>query len=63
MPMFINTLQLVTAFISAGKDADLRLYPRGAHGAAYDLQSYMLIHNEEFQYLERYVERSVTRHL
>lgn len=52
----INTLQLVTAFIGAGKDADLRLYPRGAHGAAYDFQSYMLIHNEEFQYLERYVK-------
>jgi dipeptidyl-peptidase-4 len=52
----INTMQLVTAFINANKDVDLRLYPRGAHGAAYSFPSYILIASEQFQYLERYVK-------
>lgn len=51
-----NTMQLLTALTAAGKDADLRIYPKGAHGAAYDFQSYMLIYNVEFQYLEKYLK-------
>ena len=39
-----NTMQLLTALTSAGKDAELRFYPRGAHGAAYDLESYVTIY-------------------
>ena len=35
-----HTMQLITALTAAGKDADLRFYPLGAHGAAYDQQSY-----------------------
>ena len=38
-----NTMQLLTALANAGKDAELRFFPPGAHGAAYNLQSYMLI--------------------
>ncbi|HUF13955.1 MAG TPA: S9 family peptidase [Longimicrobiales bacterium] len=36
-----NTMQLLTALTSAGKDAELRFYPPGAHGAAYDFASYV----------------------
>ncbi len=35
-----HTMQFITALTAAGKDADLRFYPLGAHGAAYDQQSY-----------------------
>jgi dipeptidyl-peptidase-4 len=34
-----HTMQLITALTAAGKDAELRFYPLGAHGAAYDQQS------------------------
>ncbi|HET7275317.1 MAG TPA: S9 family peptidase [Longimicrobiaceae bacterium] len=36
-----NTMQLLTALTNAGKDVDLRFYPPGAHGAAYNAQSYI----------------------
>jgi dipeptidyl-peptidase-4 len=51
-----NTMQLLTALTNAGKDADLRIYPLGAHGAAYNLQSYVLIQTVSFDYLERYLK-------
>jgi dipeptidyl-peptidase-4 len=51
-----NTMQLLTALTNAGKDADLRIYPPGAHGAAYNWQSYLLMHELYFQYLERYLK-------
>ena len=51
-----NTMQLLTALTEAGKDADVRIYPKGAHGAAYDLASYLLIQNVNFQYLEKYLK-------
>ena len=51
-----NTMQLLTALTNAGKDVDLRIYPPGAHGAAYNWQSYLLIENVSFQYLERYLK-------
>jgi dipeptidyl-peptidase-4 len=51
-----NTMQLLTALTTAGKDADLRIYPKGAHGAAYDLPSYVLIQKLNFQYLEKYLK-------
>ena len=35
-----HTFQFITALTAAGKDAELRFYPLGAHGAAYDQQSY-----------------------
>jgi dipeptidyl-peptidase-4 len=35
-----HTMQFITALTAAGKDAELRFYPLGAHGAAYDQQSY-----------------------
>jgi dipeptidyl-peptidase-4 len=39
-----NTMQLLTALASAGKDADLRFFPPGEHGAAYDYPSYVTMH-------------------
>jgi dipeptidyl-peptidase-4 len=51
-----NTMQLITALTTAGKDADVRIYPRGAHGAAYDQASFVLISNVNFQYLEKYLK-------
>ena len=51
-----NTMQLLTAFTNAGKDVDLRIYPPGAHGAAYNWESYILISDVSFQYLERYLK-------
>jgi dipeptidyl-peptidase-4 len=52
-----NTMQLLTALTNAGKDADLRIYPPGAHGAAYNWQSYLLINQVSFEFLERYLKR------
>jgi len=52
-----NTMQLLTALTNAGKDVDLRIYPLGAHGAAYNLQSWVLINTTSFEYLERYLKK------
>ena len=51
-----NTMQLLTALTNAGKDVDLRIYPPGAHGAAYNMQSYILISEVNFNYLQRYLK-------
>jgi dipeptidyl-peptidase 4 len=51
-----NTMQLLTALTNAGKDADLRIYPPGAHGAAYNAESRYLINALSYQYLERYLK-------
>jgi dipeptidyl-peptidase-4 len=51
-----HTMQLLTALTNAGKDADLRIYPPGAHGAAYNWPSQLLISTVSFQYLERYLK-------
>jgi dipeptidyl-peptidase-4 len=51
-----NTMQLLTALTNAGKDADLRIYPPGAHGAAYNPQSRLLINELSFDYLEKYLK-------
>ena len=51
-----HTMQLLTALTNAGKDAELRIYPPGAHGAAYNKQSSLLIATVGFQYLERYLK-------
>ena len=51
-----NTMQLLSALTDAGKDADLRIYPKGAHGAAYNMESYLLIKTVSFNFLERYLK-------
>jgi dipeptidyl-peptidase 4 len=51
-----QTMQLLTALTNAGKDVDLRIYPPGAHGAAYNWQSYLLISTAGFQFLEHHLK-------
>ena len=53
-----NTMQLLTAFTAAGKDVDLRIYPPGHHGAAYDMQSFKLITRNTMDYLNKYLQPS-----
>ena len=52
----VHTMQLLTALTNAGKDADLRIYPPGAHGAAYNMQSAVLISTVSYEFLERYLK-------
>lgn len=51
-----NTMQLLTAFTNAGKDIDVRIYPPGAHGVAYNQQSYLLLHQVYTGYLNRHLK-------
>jgi len=50
-----NTLQVLTALANSGFDADLRIYPPGRHGAAYNAQSAMLIQQATDAYLNRWM--------
>ena len=52
----VNTMHLLTALANAGKDVDLRIFPPGAHGAAYNFQTFNLEFEVYFQYLERYLK-------
>jgi dipeptidyl-peptidase-4 len=51
-----NTMQLLTALTNAGRDAELRIYPPGRHGAAYSLESYRLIEKVTDAFLARYLK-------
>jgi len=50
-----NTFQLVKGLIDNGKDHDLKIFPPGAHGVAYNYPSYILLMNNYVNYLERYL--------
>ncbi len=50
-----NTMQMLTAFTTAGKDVALRIYPPGRHGAAYDLASYRLIQQVSNEFLGKWM--------
>ena len=47
-----NTFQLMNALEDAGKDADLRIYPPGAHGVSYNPASSLLLYQQYTTYLE-----------
>lgn len=51
-----NTMQMITAFTNAGKDVDLRIYPLGEHGVAYNQQSYLLLYKVYTEYLNRHLK-------
>ncbi|HKB84842.1 MAG TPA: S9 family peptidase [Ignavibacteriaceae bacterium] len=51
-----NTMQMLTALTNAGKDADLRIYPAGGHGAFYSMTNYMLMLKVYFDYLEKHLK-------
>lgn len=54
-----NTMQLVKALIDNGKDADLRIYPPGAHGVAYSGKSYILLYSQYMAYLDRHLKEKM----
>lgn len=54
-----NTMQLVKALIDNGKDADLRIYPPGAHGVAYSGPSYLLLYGQYMEYLDRHLKENM----
>jgi dipeptidyl-peptidase-4 len=47
---------MLTALTDAGRDAEVRIYPPGRHGAAYNGQSYRLIHEATDAFLARYLK-------
>ncbi|MGD0483158.1 MAG: DPP IV N-terminal domain-containing protein [Gemmatimonadales bacterium] len=51
-----HTMQFLTALANAGVDADLRIYPPGRHGAAYNGQSAMLIQRNSDAWLNRWLK-------
>jgi dipeptidyl-peptidase-4 len=51
-----HTMQLLTALTDAGKDAEFRFYPPGAHGAAYNLESFVLMQRVYEQTLCRFLK-------
>lgn len=51
-----NTMQLMTQLTSNGKDADLRIYPPGAHGVAYNPTSYLLLYETYTNYLNNHLK-------
>ncbi|MGA0558865.1 S9 family peptidase [Larkinella sp. VNQ87] len=55
-----NTMQLMNALEDAGKDADLRIYPPGAHGVAYNSTSSLLLYQQYTDYLERFLKNGTT---
>lgn len=54
-----NTMQLLTAFTNAGKDVEVRLYPPGRHGAAYNRQASRLIIGATDAFLARYFKNEI----
>ncbi|MEX0724396.1 MAG: prolyl oligopeptidase family serine peptidase [Gracilimonas sp.] len=51
-----NTMQLVKALTDEGKDADLRIYPPGTHGVAYNGTSYTLLYKIYTEYLDEHLK-------
>lgn len=51
-----NTMQLMTTLASNGKDADLRIYPPGAHGVAFNSASFVLLYETYTDYLNRWLK-------
>jgi len=49
-----NTMQLMTELTGNGIEADLQIYPPGAHGVAFNTASYYLLYKSYVDYLNRY---------
>jgi len=49
----VNTMQFLTAATNAGVDAELRIYPPGRHGAAYNFPSFRMIMEVSDDFLAR----------
>lgn len=57
-----NTMQLMNAFIEKGKDADLRIFPKGGHRVGYNEISQALLYAQYLDYLNRYLKGDNTTH-
>ncbi len=57
----VNTMQLLTALTDAGVDAELRIYPPGRHGAAYNFASFRMILDVSDGFLRRTIGSDATR--
>ncbi|MCA1802248.1 MAG: S9 family peptidase, partial [Rhodothermaceae bacterium] len=53
-----HTMQLLRALTDAGKDADLRIFPPGAHGVSYNTQSFLLLHEIYTNHLNNYTKQN-----
>jgi len=51
-----HTFQLVRALIDRGKRFDLKIYPPGSHGVAYDRNSRLLLYTEYLDFLEEHLQ-------
>ena len=51
-----NTMQMITAFTEAGKDIDLRIFPKGWHTVVYNSQSYLLLYQVYTDYLDTHLK-------
>lgn len=51
-----NTMQLMTELTGNGLEADLQIYPPGAHGVAFNTASYYLLYGSYVDYLNRYLK-------
>jgi len=56
-----HTMQMLTALTDAGVDADLRIFPPGAHGAVYSGRSQMLLLQLYNEYLNRWLRGTESR--
>jgi dipeptidyl-peptidase-4 len=56
-----HTMQMITALTNAGVDADVRIYPPGRHGAAYNGPSALLMQQLYWDYLERWLKGAGAR--
>jgi dipeptidyl-peptidase-4 len=52
-----NTFHLVSALIDQGKDFDLKIFPSGAHGVAYNMASYLLLMTQYTNYLDAHLKK------
>jgi dipeptidyl-peptidase-4 len=57
----VNTMQFLTAITDAGVDAEVRIYPPGRHGAAYNFQSFKMIQEVEDRFLARTIGQGAGR--
>ncbi len=51
-----NTMQLMTTLTSNGDDVDLRIFPPGAHGVAFNTASYYLLYETYTDYLNTHLK-------
>jgi len=51
-----NTMQLMTTLTGNGLNADLQIYPPGAHGVAFNTASYYLLYTSYVDYLNRFLK-------